>query len=85
MKYIEEKEVLVMKRVCTHPKVKKFWEYGGMSSFEVGSKAVHTACVLFYDGTLREFSIVYDSNEKDRDIDKEVVNQVEEYLNSIPC
>ena len=50
MSYIERKEIVVNKLVCTHPKIKKIWELGCLAAIPTDSKMTRIVCLLWYDG-----------------------------------
>ncbi len=55
MTYIKKEPVMVEQLVCTHPKVKRIWEYGGGSADPSDNRFFYYLCLILEDGTKKEF------------------------------
>lgn len=63
-------------KICNHPQVEKFWEWGGGSMTDPSNKVYHYTTVMFKDGTRCDFG----PNELPIDTDIQCNN----FLNTIP-
>lgn len=50
MGYIEHQENVIKKLSCTHPKIKKIWEYGGCATIPTSGELVRYVSLLWYEG-----------------------------------
>ena len=75
MKYIEIKTKLITQLNCTHPQVKKIWEYGGVSAIPTNATIKRIIGIMFNDGSCQYF---------EDDGNGEAIEIAEEYLQSLP-
>lgn len=55
-KYITHEPVTITKIVCSHPKVKKIWEYGGFAGLPSTKEATRTIAIILDDESIVEFT-----------------------------
>ena len=60
---------------CTHPQVKKIWEYGGVSAIPTNATIKRIIGIMFNDGSCQYF---------EDDGNGEAIEIAEEYLQSLP-
>jgi hypothetical protein len=76
MNYLKREQVTVERLTCSHPKVSRIWEYGGLASTPTNSEAVRYICILMEGDT---HPIQFTDNG-----DINAINELEKYLQAIP-
>jgi len=75
MTYIERKPVTVEQLVCSHPSVKRIWEYGGCSANPTSADMFRAICLQLQDGEVKEFR---DGGEG------QAIEDAEKFLSELP-
>lgn len=75
MAYLHYEPVTIQKLTCSHPQVKRIWEYGGLANTETDDKMYRYISIILQDGTRREFK---DNPEWLADV------QLEKFLSELP-
>lgn len=57
MSYLKHEPVTVTKLTCSHPKVKRIWEWGGLSVNDVTSDPLHYVGMIMENDDRLEFKI----------------------------